>query len=89
MKSSAHFKLANRFLKSQSGTSTLQMAAIFGALALVVSLIGVPALDQASRDYADNRAYGIDDVVVGSIDNRRSNGNVKRYTIRKSVLDQQ
>ena len=67
----------------RSGQSTVQMAAFFGALAVVVALVGAPLLDKASKEYADNRAFGIDQVITGSIEKS------KRYTVRKSVLDPQ
>ena len=69
------------FNESISGESTIKMAAFFGALAVVVALVGAPMLDKASKEYADNRAFGIDQVITGSIEKS------KRYTIRKSVLD--
>ena len=69
------------FLKCRSGESSIQLAAFFGALAVLVALVSTPFLDQASKSYAENKAFGIDQVVTGSVKK------TKRYTIRKSVLD--
>ena len=74
-------KIKQKFLQSESGEGSVQVAVYFGAMALAMALVGVPVLNKASREYADNQAYGIDQTVTGSIDKP------KRYTIRKSVLD--
>lgn len=66
----------------RSGETSIQLAAFFGALAILIAMIGAPILDDASRSYAENRAFGIDRVITGSVE--KSN----RYTIRKSVLDE-
>ena len=70
-----------KFGGSQSGETSVQLAAFFGALAILVALIGTPYLDKAAKSYAENKAFGIDRVITGSVNKS------KRYTVRKSVLD--
>ncbi|MEM9279638.1 MAG: hypothetical protein AAGA76_13795, partial [Pseudomonadota bacterium] len=70
------------FGKSQSGESSVQLAAFFSALAVAVALMSAPMLNHASKQYAENRALGIDNVITGSVEK------TKRYTVRKSVLDE-
>ena len=81
MKLDGGTKSLHRFLKCKSGESSVQLAAFFGALAVLVALVSTPFLDKASQSYAENRSFGIDQVVTGSVKK------AKRYTIRKSVLD--
>ena len=81
MKKRAIYRILSVFHESQSGETSVQLAAFFSALAVVVALMSAPLLDKASQQYAENRAFGIDRVVTGSVDK------TKRYTIRKSVLD--
>lgn len=67
-------------LPSRSGHS-VQMAIFLSALALATALIAPPFLDKAAKTYADNRSFGIDTVITGSIDR------AERKTLRRSVLD--
>lgn len=71
------------FLPSASGESSVQLAAFFGALAVLVALVSTPFLDKASKQFAENQSFGVDPVVTSSVKKP------KRYTIRKSVLDNQ
>ncbi|MEM7213925.1 MAG: hypothetical protein AAF423_00175 [Pseudomonadota bacterium] len=75
--------MLNKFRRNQSGESTLQLTAFFSALAVVVALMGAPVLEKASQEYAENRSFGIDQTITGSVNK------AKRYTIRKSILDEQ
>ncbi|MEM7290396.1 MAG: hypothetical protein AAF412_08545 [Pseudomonadota bacterium] len=63
---------------------TFQWAVFIGAIAFATALFAPPALDKAAKNYAESRGLGIDQVVTGSVEQR-----AKRYTIRKSVLDDQ
>ncbi len=75
MKRMQFFRALSEFWAQQSGQSTVQIAAFFGALALVVALVGAPMLDKASKEYADDRSFGIDQVITGSI--QKSNDKTK------------
>jgi hypothetical protein len=57
------------------------MALFIAAIAVATALIAPPFLNGAADRYADNRAFGIDTVITGSVEK------AKRHTIRKSVLD--
>ncbi|MEM9332661.1 MAG: hypothetical protein AAGA53_15155 [Pseudomonadota bacterium] len=81
MKKQRFVPLLADFLKSHSGETSVQLAAFFSALAVVVALMSAPMLDKAAKQYAENRSLGIDRVITGSVEKN------KRYTVRKSVLD--
>ena len=66
---------------SRDGNITVQSALLFGAIALSLSVLAAPLLNDAANRYAENRALGIDRVMTGSIEKS------KTYTVRKSVLD--
>jgi len=67
--------------ENRAGNITVQSALLFGAVALSLSVLAAPLLNEAANRHAENRALGIDRVVTGSIEKSRT------YTIRKSVLD--
>ncbi len=69
------------FLMPNVAGQSVHMAMFLSAVALAVALLGVPMLDRAAQVYADNKAFGIDQVITSSVDR------TKRYTVRKSVLD--
>lgn len=69
------------FQKNQHGGSTVQIALMFGAVAMAISVLAAPQVRNAVDIYAENKALGIDRVITGSIKP------TKQYTIRKSVLD--
>lgn len=81
MKSKTFTRHLVSFKRSNSGETTVQLATFFAAVAVVVALVSTPFLDKAAKEYAENRSFGIDQVITGSVDE------TKRYTIRKSVLD--
>lgn len=66
---------------NRDGNITVQSALLFGAIALSLSVLAAPLLNDAANRYAENRALGIDRVMTGSIEKS------KTYTVRKSVLD--
>ena len=66
---------------NRDGNVTVQSALLFGAIALSLSVLAAPLLNDAANRYAENRALGIDRVMTGSIEKS------KTYTVRKSVLD--
>lgn len=74
-------RVANRFWTNHGGNITVQSALLFGAIALSLSVLAAPLLNNAANRYAENRALGIDRVMTGSIEKS------KTYTVRKSVLD--
>ena len=78
-------EIKNRFdllKRDESGGAAVQSALMFGAIAMALSVLIAPQLKNAVDVYAENRSLGIDRVITGSVDKP------KRYTIRKSVLDQ-
>ena len=73
--------IAGNFIKNTYGGATLQSALLFGAVAIALAVLVTPQLQQAADVYAENKALGIDRVITGSVEKKRT------YTIRKSVLD--
>ena len=74
--------VTKRFTKNASGEMTIRMALLLGGVAIAVSVVAAPLLESASQSYADNKSFGIDRILTGSIND------AKRYTIRKSVLQE-
>jgi len=75
------FSTIAAFRSNESGGSSVQIALMFGAVAMALSVLVAPQVKNAVDIYAENKALGIDRVVTGSIKP------AKEYTIRKSVLD--
>ena len=69
------------FANDRHGGASVQTALLFGAVAIALSVLTAPFLEEAADTYAENRALGIDRVMTGSVKKSR------RYTIRRSVLD--
>ena len=61
--------------------ASVQAALLFGAVAMALAVLAAPMLQSATAFYAENRAFGIDRVMTGSIEKG------KRHTVRHSVLD--
>lgn len=76
-------KLFN-FNKCNSGSAHQQIALLFGAVSIAMAVLLVPLLNDASQNYAFNKAVGIDRMTTSSI--RKKTGPVRRV-VRKSVLD--
>lgn len=76
----------SKFKKCNSGSAHQQIALLFGAVGIAMAVLLVPLLNDASQNYAFNKAVGIDRMTTSSI--RKSSG-PKRRVIRKSVLDYQ
>lgn len=74
------------FNKCKSGSAHQQIAVLFGAVGIAMAVLLVPLLNDASQDYAFNKAVGIDRMTTSSIRNR---SHPKRRIVRKSVLDYQ
>lgn len=79
-------KLFKSFAENQSGETAVQTTLVFSAAVVVGVLVTVPMLNNASKDYAYNKNYGIDTVVTSSIDSKKSS-KTKRYIVRKSIFD--
>lgn len=74
-------KLIGRFAGCASGSSSVQSAMLFGAVAMALAVLGAPFLQGAAQYYAQNRALGIDRVMTGSVEKGS-------YTVRRSVLSE-
>jgi len=70
-----------RFLANTKGDASMQFALIAGAVSIATALM-VPLVFKGNFKFASTNVHGIDTTVTGSIKP------VKRYHIRKSVLDQ-
>ena len=75
-------EMAKLFAGNDRGETPIRTTMWLGAVGLGLAVLVAPLLDSASRKYAENKSFGIDRVLTGSI------GNSKRYTVRKSVLQQ-
>ncbi len=79
MKNSNISKL--NFLANEAGSSTVNAALVFSALAIVLAIVVPTAFEKSTALYANN-SNGVDRIVTGAVKNS------KRYHIRKSILDQ-
>lgn len=67
----------------RAGMSPIEVALVFGVMAVGFALIVTPMLDKSSKRIAQNDVYfgeQVDRIVTGSVSKPR------RFTIRKSVL---
>lgn len=69
------------FLLPQRTGHTFQFAVFLSGVAILFALFGVPMIDRAAEEYAENRSFGIDRVITSSVEK------LERTTVRKSVLD--
>lgn len=72
------------FLQSNSGQTALSTAVVFSVVAAVTAIVAVPFLDKTSREYAENKRYGIDTITTSSVPN---SGSTKSYIMRRSIFD--
>ncbi|MBL1404472.1 MAG: hypothetical protein COC17_07690 [Hyphomicrobiales bacterium] len=80
------FLSLSEFTKCNSGSAHQQIAVLFGAVGIAMAVLLVPLLNDASQNYAFNKAVGIDRMTTSSI---RKSSTPKRRIVRKSVLDYQ
>ena len=67
----------------RAGMSSIEVAILFGVLAVGFALVVTPMVDNTSKRIAQNGSFyddGVDNIVTGSI------SKPKRFIIRKSVL---
>lgn len=80
------FKSAGRRMGSDtSGGATVQTALLFGAVGLGMAVLVAPVLQDAAHYYAENRAFGIDRVITGTVGDPATN----KYRVRRSVISDQ
>jgi hypothetical protein len=79
-----HDGFAGRFIRDARGMAAMDTALWFGAVGLALAVFAAPLLDHAVQTYAQNRSFGIDRTLTGSVD-----GGGDRYTIRRSVLTEE
>ena len=83
-------KIVGSLLPGTTG-GPLQLAILCSLVVVGFAIYASPRLNNVAIEYVDNQKYGVDTVVTGSIDNSSGTEQVvpvKRYTIRKSVLDE-
>lgn len=72
------------FIRERSGPiGALNVALLFGTAIIALTLIVTPLVSQ-EKDKVEASTLGYDDIKTGSIPSH--DGKVKRYTIRRSVL---
>ncbi len=76
------YSFKNRFQRHNGGGASVQAAMLFGAIGMAMAVLAAPMLQGAVDYYADNRAFGLDRVMTGSVEKG------DRYTVRKSVLNE-
>ncbi len=69
----------------KSGETAVQTTLVFSFAVVIGVMFGVPLLNNAAKEYAYNKNYGVDTVVTSSIGDAEKP--VKRYTVRKSIFD--
>lgn len=77
-------RLAGNYVKDQSGETSLSIAIFFSLAVAFTAILAVPFLDKTSREYADNKAYGVDSLTTSSV---RSGGKPNTYIMRRSIFD--
>jgi hypothetical protein len=77
-----HEFVANR----SNGMGALNMALLFGTAAIALTLIVTPMLAPSKEDRMQASTMDYDNITTGSVPT--GDGKTKRYTIRRSVLQQ-
>lgn len=70
----------SKFARNTSGNITLKSALLIGAIAMALSVLTAPLLQDATESFTENSAMGIDRVLTGSV------SKTEKYLIRRSVL---
>lgn len=74
------------FLADKSGETAIQTSLIFALAVVVGAVFGVPMINDASKQYAYQKQFGVDPVQTSSVGSAEQE--VKKYTVRKSIFDQ-
>ena len=72
------------FFADRSGETTLPIAVLFAFAVAFAAVLSVPFLDEASREYAENKAYGVDRITTSSVGSTQK---PNRYILRRSIFD--
>ncbi len=78
-------KAIKNFLSNKSGETAVQTSLIFSLAVVLGAIFGVPKINDAAKQYAYQKEFGIDPVQTSSIG--QAEKQVKRYTVRKSIFD--
>ena len=78
-------KTIKRFLSNKSGETAVQTSLIFSLAVVLGAVFGVPKINEAAKQYAYQKEFGIDPVQTSSVGEAEKP--VKRYTLRKSIFD--
>lgn len=78
-------KVMKTFLSNKSGETAVQTSLIFSLAVVLGVVFGVPMINDASKQYAYQKEFGIDPVQTSSIGDAEKP--VKRYTVRKTIFD--
>jgi len=76
--------LIRDFLSNRAGDTTLSIAIFFSIAVVFTAIMAVPVLDKTSREYAENKSYGVDTITTSSV-NKPDNSNT--YIMRRSIFD--
>ena len=74
-----------KFARCQSGETMIYTTIMFSAAVIVMAVAAAPFLDKASKDFANQRSYGVDLTTTASV--RQAPTTTKTYTVRRSVFD--
>lgn len=78
-------KFIKIFLEDKSGETAVQTSLIFCLIVVVGVIVGVPMINDAAKEYAYQKQFGIDPVQTSSVGEAEKK--VKTYTVRKSIFD--
>ncbi len=78
-------KLVTRFSADRSGETAIQTTIIFSVAVIIGVIVGVPLINDAAKEYAYQKNYGVDPVQTSSVGGEENT--TKRYIVRKSIFD--
>lgn len=78
-------KAIKSFMSNKSGETAVQTSLIFSLAVVLGAIFGVPKINDAAKQYAYQKEFGIDPVQTSSISQVEKPA--KRYTVRKSIFD--
>jgi len=85
MKHNGFFNLVRAFTKDEAGETAIQTTVLFSAAVIVLVIVGVPMLNNATQEYAYQKNFGTDSIQTSSVNGQED---TRQYVIRKSVLDE-
>jgi len=85
MRYNGFLKLVRAFTKDEAGETAIQTTVLFSVAVILLVIVGVPILNNATQEYAYQKNFGVDSIQTSSVNGQED---TREYVVRKSVLDE-